>query len=218
MTTPDREEALAWTRKLLPPPGIMTRVNGESIARRPPVATLRARLQTETSNAAGFLRRAERTTEVTLYEPLPGEPAMLYEMGIPIVETGDKWHCDVAQKIPLTLDREGVAPSFIRDLRLAVFNRMHEQVKAEEVNSPWHRTGCGGERLRSGCRQDLPGPAFLGQTSRLRSLGPGIKQIGRLQGLYRGHRLDDEFGGLEELQARPGHPAGRPGHSVTQAL
>ncbi len=62
---------------------------------------------------------------------------MLYEMGIPIVETGDKWHCDVAQKIPLTLDREGVAPSFLRELRLAVFNHMHGQVKAEEMNSPW---------------------------------------------------------------------------------
>jgi hypothetical protein len=101
------------------------------------VATVAARLQTEKSNAAGFLRRVERKTEVKLYETAPGEAAMLYEMGIPIVETGDKWHCDVAQKIPLTLDREGVAPSFLCELRLAVFNNMHEQVKAEEMNSPW---------------------------------------------------------------------------------
>lgn len=137
MTREEMEEAIAWMRKLLPPFGILTRVNSVAIEMRQPVATVAARLQTEKSNAAGFLRRVERKTEVKLYETLPGEAAMLYEMGIPIVETGDKWHYDVAQKIPLTLDREGVAPSFLRELRLAVFNHMHEQVKAEEMNSPW---------------------------------------------------------------------------------
>ena len=137
MTREEMEEATAWMRKLLPPFGILTRVNSVAIETRRPVATVAARLQTEKSNAAGFLRRVERKTEVKLYETLPGEAATLYEMGIPIVETGDKWHCDVAQKIPLTLDREGVAPSFLRELRLAVFNHMHGQVKAEEMNRPW---------------------------------------------------------------------------------
>lgn len=137
MTRREMKDTLAWAGKLLPPAGILTRVNGESIAERSPIATFQARLQTERANAAGFLRRVERRTEVKLYEPSPGEPAMLYEMGIPIVETGDKWHYDVAQKVPLTLDREGVAPSFLRDLRLAVFNQMHERIKAEEINSPW---------------------------------------------------------------------------------
>jgi hypothetical protein len=137
MTKEEMEEALAWTRKLLPPTDIVTRINGISLEARKPVATFATRLQTEKSNAAGFLRRIERNTEVKLYETRPGEVAMLYEMGIPIVETGDKWHYDIAQKIPLTLDREAVAPSFLRDVRLAVFNHMHEQVKAEEMNSPW---------------------------------------------------------------------------------
>jgi len=137
MSRREMEDALAWTRKLLPPDGILTRINGESIATRPPVATFHAKLQTEKANAAGFLRRVARRTGIRLHEPSPGEPAMLYEMGIPIVETGDKWHYDVAQKVPLTLDRESVAPSFLRDLRLAVFNQMHERIKAEEINSPW---------------------------------------------------------------------------------
>ncbi len=137
MTSKEMKEAMAWMRKLLPPSGILTRINSFAIEARQPEATFAARLQTEKSNAAGFLRRVERNTAVKLYEPLLGETAMLYEMGIPIVETGDKWHCDVAQKIPLTLDREGVAPSFLRDVRLAVFNHMHEQVKAAEMNSPW---------------------------------------------------------------------------------
>ncbi len=101
MTKAEMEEALAWTRKLLPPRGIVTRVNNALVEARRPVATLSARLQTEKANAAGFLRRVERNTEVKLYEAMPGEAAMLHEMGIPIVETGDKWHYDVAQKIPL---------------------------------------------------------------------------------------------------------------------
>ena len=137
MTKAEMEEELAWTRKLLPPRGIVTRVNNALVEARRPVATLSARLQTEKANAAGFLRRVERNTEVKLYEAMPGEAAMLHEMGIPIVETGDKWHYDVAQKIPLTLDREGVAPSFLREVRLAVFNHVHEQIRAEEMNSPW---------------------------------------------------------------------------------
>lgn len=137
MTKGEMEEALAWTQRLLPPPGILTRINGIGLEPRKPVATFAARLQTEKSNPAGFLRRVERNTEVRLVETRPGEAAMLYEMGIPIVETGDKWHYDVAQKIPLTLDREGVAPSFLRELRLAVFNHMHARVNAEEINSPW---------------------------------------------------------------------------------
>jgi len=62
---------------------------------------------------------------------------MLYEMGIPVVETGDKWHYDIGQKVPLTLDRENVQPSFLRQVRVAVFNRMHGQLGPEDVNSEW---------------------------------------------------------------------------------
>lgn len=137
MTRAEMKEALAWTQKLLPPASILTRVNGAILATRPPAMSFSARLQTEKANADGFLRRVERQTQVRLHAPMPGESAMLYEMGIPIVETGDKWHYDVAQKIPLTLDREGVAPAFLRELRLAVFNHTHEQVSGEEMNSPW---------------------------------------------------------------------------------
>ena len=36
-----------------------------------------------------------RKTQVWVYKPLPGETATLYEMGIPVVETGDRFHVDV---------------------------------------------------------------------------------------------------------------------------
>ena len=65
---------------------------------------------------------------------------MLYELGIPVVETGDKWHYDIGQKVPLTLDRENVQPSFLRQIRVAVFNRMHRQLAPKDVNSAWAET------------------------------------------------------------------------------
>src|SRR5208282_3157764 len=40
-------------------------------------------------------------------------------------------------KVPLTLDRENVQPSFLRQVRVAVFNRMHATLSPEDVNSEW---------------------------------------------------------------------------------
>ena len=62
------------------------------------------------------------------------------ELGIPVVETGDKWHYDIGQKVPLTLDRENVPPGFLRQVRVAVFNRMHGQLGPDDVNSEWAET------------------------------------------------------------------------------
>jgi len=135
----DKEVAqtIQWTRKLIPPARFHTTVNGESIPVRQPSAVIPARLKTEKANAAGYLCRVERNTEIRTYEVAAGETAMLYEMGIPVMETGDHWHYDVAQKIPLTVDREAVAPSFLKDVRLAVFNHMHPQLGPEDMNSAW---------------------------------------------------------------------------------
>lgn len=72
---------------------------------------------------------------ISLYEVGEGERATLYEMGIPVVETGDKWHYDIGQKIPLTLDRENVLPAFLTQVRLAVFNHTHGKLAANDVNS-----------------------------------------------------------------------------------
>ncbi len=42
--------------------------------------------------------------------------------------------------MPLTLDRENVQPSFLRQVRVAVFNRMHAHLAPEDVNSEWTET------------------------------------------------------------------------------
>lgn len=86
------------------------------------------------------MRRVNRQTITRLYEALPGQTATQYEMGIPVVETGDKWDCDIGQKVPLTLDRQKVQPSFLRQVRVAVFNRMHGHLGQDDVNSQWAET------------------------------------------------------------------------------
>jgi len=58
------------------------------------------------ANEDGFLRRVNRETTIRVFAVLPGESATLYELGIPVVVTGDKWHYDIGQKVPLTLDRK----------------------------------------------------------------------------------------------------------------
>lgn len=139
--TPDECRAIAaQARKLIAPARITTVFNGEPLAPRLPLESFSVTLPTEVASADGLRRRAQRETVIRLFALLPGETATLYEMGIPVVETGDRWHYDIGQKVPLTLDRENVPPGYLRQVRVAVFNRMHNQLGAEDVNSEWAET------------------------------------------------------------------------------
>ena len=136
--TPEECRTIAvQAHKLIAPENIKTIFNGEPLTPRQPLETITAALPTEVASADGLLRRAQRETVIRLFAVLPGETARLYEMGIPVVDTGDKWHYDVGQKVPLTLDRENVPPGFLRQVRVAVFNRMHDQLGVEDVNNEW---------------------------------------------------------------------------------
>lgn len=141
-------------RKLISPEHITTVFNGQRLEPRQPLEKFTATLPTEVADTDGFLRRVHRATTVRLYPVLPGETARLYEMGIPVVETGDRWHYDIGQKVPLTLDRENVPPGFLRQVRVAVFNRMHGQLTADDANSEWGEAAvaspdCGAEAVGS---------------------------------------------------------------------
>jgi hypothetical protein len=75
---------------------------------------------------------------VSIYEPLPGEVSSLYEMGLPIVETGDRWHVSVCQKVPLNRDRDNVRPAYLQAVRVAVLNAAHDLLTAdEEATAAW---------------------------------------------------------------------------------
>lgn len=138
-------------RRLIPPPGISTTINGHEVGRREPAAEFSVSLLTEASDAAGTLRRTRRRTVVRLYEPLTDEEPHIYELGVPVVELdhGDRYHCDIGQKVPLNLERDNVTPSMVRDLRAAVLNAVASSpdLTADDLSGSWAREALGTDKV-----------------------------------------------------------------------
>lgn len=122
---------------LIPPRGIKTVIDGEELPHRMPVATFTATLATEISDDEGYLRPTKRQTKVEVYEPLNGETPALYEMGIPVVPTGDRFHVNIMQKVPLNVDRDNVPPAFLRDVRALVLNATAHLIKGDDAAEVW---------------------------------------------------------------------------------
>lgn len=135
LTLGEYRDILAKAQLLIPP--IPTILNGTTIPSRQPVARVTETLPTITADQDGMLRNTTRKTEVLIYDTLPGETATLYELGIPVVETGDKWHVDVQQKVPLNQDRDNVTPAYLRAIRVAVLNTMSDRLTASDATSTW---------------------------------------------------------------------------------
>lgn len=140
------EQFLHYMRKVLVRPGLELTVNGELILPRTPVHVFSEKLQTEIAGKDGFLRKTIRLCEVELYEPFPDETPMLYELGIPVVETRDRWHYNVKQKVPLNVDRDNVTPAYLRALRVCVFNEMHNKITEEDTTAAWVNDAADDER------------------------------------------------------------------------
>lgn len=146
MTQVEAEETLATLKTLIPPTDIVTTINGERLEVRQALHSFDVTLPTEISDEDGNLRPTKRKTRVRVYEPEEGETPSIYEMGIPVVETGDRWHYDVAQKVPLNLDRDNVRPSYLKELRAYVLNEMHERITEDDANETWVRDAMADKR------------------------------------------------------------------------
>jgi hypothetical protein len=137
MTRAELSEALTLVNRLLVPADLDVTYNGQPLRPRALTRSFQARLQTEIADDEGFLRRRERATEVRLYEPLPNERSTLYELGIPVVETGDRFHVDVRQKLPLNLDRDNVPPGYLRTLRARVLDEAADLLDQAAAAERW---------------------------------------------------------------------------------
>ena len=136
MTREELRKVNQAIRNVLPPDHCKTVINSEIIHRREPLAAIDAELQTEVAYAEGILRRSIRKTRVTIY-PAFGAP-MLYEMGIPVMElTDDPYSVDIGQKVPLTMERDAVRPSFLRDVRTVVMNAMAHALTPDQAAGKW---------------------------------------------------------------------------------
>ena len=141
------EQFLDYMDQLIVRPGLTLIVNGKEIPSREPIHKFEVALPTEIGED---LRRSVRKTIVEVYDPSGAAPAMLYELGIPIVETGDKWSYNVLQKVPLNVDRDNVTPAYLRTLRTAVFNEMHQQIEKEDTTDVWVQEAASDEA----CKQE----------------------------------------------------------------
>lgn len=137
MTRAEFDEMIQQVRTLLPPTGCQTTFNGEPLNPREMAHRFETTLQTIRTDEEGNLKPTYRKTEVRVYEPRAGENGTIYEMGIPVVETGDRWHYDVQQRVPVNWERNNVPPSYLKTLRVEVLNAMHDQIDPEEAATPW---------------------------------------------------------------------------------
>jgi hypothetical protein len=108
-------------------------LNGQVLPSRRPVRTAEAILPTEYADETGDLRRTERKTRIDIYEVAAGEVASIFELGIPVVETGDVFHYDVRQRVPLPINRNNVHPAFLRRLRGAVLDATADLLTPEQA-------------------------------------------------------------------------------------
>jgi hypothetical protein len=131
------DEALKAVHRFIAPQGIRTLINGVELKRRVPVRTFESTLPTEIADEEGVLKRTKRKVEVKLYIPAEGAPGTVYEMGIPVSETGDQFDVDIGQKVPQSLERDTLLPSFLRDLRVAILNNASELLDKRELASDW---------------------------------------------------------------------------------
>lgn len=128
-------------------PDVPTYYNGDLIPKRNHLAQFNATLPTVSVDEEGHLRPRKRSALVRVFEPLPGETPTLYEMGIPVVETGDTWHVCVEQKVPLNMERDNVTPGFLAAVRVAVLNRMSIAIDEKLATEPWVRTAASDPRI-----------------------------------------------------------------------
>jgi hypothetical protein len=175
-----------YLRSLLLPESIVVTFNGDRLLPRKPLRTFEASLETLLADDQGVMRPRVRKTQVSIYEALPGEVPSLYEMGLPVVETGDRWHVNVGQKVPLNRDRDNVKPAYLQAVRVAVLNAAFDLLTTdEEATAGWCKlagsdTRCSDEairqliRLRFGDKVAAPDPSDIEAMKRFQSEGGTI--------------------------------------------
>lgn len=145
MTRTEYEEVVQYAKTLIVPDEGRVRVtfNGVVVSPRVAVARFTEKLPTEVADEEGVLRRRERLAHVRVYDPLPGETPMLYELGVPVVELDARWHVDVYQKVPLTLERDAVPPYYLRKIRAMLLNSLFLSLTTDDVLADWVREAAG---------------------------------------------------------------------------
>ena len=154
LTDSDIRQFEDFFKTLISPPGIETTLKVqdriETLDSRSPIGTLELTLPTVIADEEGNMKRSRRLTKVELYEPTADEVPHIYELGIPVVETDDRWHVNVGQKVPLNADRDNVSPAYLAALRVAVLNEAAHLLDKEDFSEGWVTAATSDERCTDG--------------------------------------------------------------------
>jgi hypothetical protein len=127
---------------VIPPPHIRTTFNGELVTAGETIRSVEVSLPTIVETEPGQLVERTRKTSIDLYDA--GEAGgYIYEMGIPIVKTGDTYHYDVQQKVPLNMDRDNVRPAYLAKVRAAALNVTHDILTEDDTTATWVSSAIG---------------------------------------------------------------------------
>lgn len=143
MNKAEYEDICKAIHTFIPPDHIRTTFNGELIERRKPFCEFQETLPTV---QGPNLRPTKRITNVRVYHPKPGESPGLYEMGVPIITTDDKYIVNVDQKVPLNLEQDNVPPAYRRSIRVAVANHVVDDLKPDDMDTIWVQEATDDER------------------------------------------------------------------------
>jgi hypothetical protein len=155
MTRDEYKEFVVGVSMLIAPPGCAVTFNGEPLKPHKLVSTFSATLLTEWADETGVLKRNPRKTTVEVYETLANETAHIYELGVPVVDTGDRFHYLVKQRVPVSMDRDNVPPSYLTNLRTLCLNETKHLLSKEEAAKPWVSDGLGNKLVSVDTVKDI---------------------------------------------------------------
>jgi hypothetical protein len=181
-----------YLRSLLLPENVVVTFNGDRLLPRKPLRTFEASLETLVADDQGVMRPRVRKTTVGLYDALPGEVPAIYELGLPVVETGDRWHINVQQKVPLNSQRDNVRPAYLQAVRVAVLNAIYDLLTEDDATAGWVKLAgadprCSDEaikhliRLRFGDKVAAPDPSDIEAMKAVQAQG-GVIVVGLSKG------------------------------------
>jgi hypothetical protein len=151
MKEKEYHEMLKFIENYLPPKGIVFEVNAKKIEFVKPLFVTEDTLPTQ-NEVEGQLRDTQRKTEIHIHKR---EINFLYEMGIPVVEIDCDYSIDVQQKIPMSVDRESVKPSYLKSVFAIVLNKVIDDVNEEKSSESWIRVGSGAKQILQETMQKL---------------------------------------------------------------
>lgn len=125
-------------------PNKEVRVNGKEVQPRRPLRERAVSLRTPVLDGDAMVERT-RETSLHIHAP-PGPGGLLFEMGVPVCESGTPFDIDVRQKVPLGPDRESVSPQYLRDVWAETLNAVHLDLNPDQLMEPWVQTALADRR------------------------------------------------------------------------